>query len=243
LSENIKRGLRQKLRNGVYPCYAPIGYLNELRHHTIIKDPNRAEAVRKVFEAYSSGKYTFEDLQKLSLSWGLAGQRKNKAVAISKIQTTLKNPFYYGLFIFKGEAFQGNHEPIITKQLFEKCQRVMCERGKPQKQKRLKPYIFRGLFKCGECGRQITAETKVKPSGRTYTYYRCTKKNRVCGQKYIEEKDLIGQIDKLFQKVALSETEKAYFLAQWEQDYKEISTAGNACAQNLKADYRKPKSN
>jgi DNA invertase Pin-like site-specific DNA recombinase len=238
LSENIKRGLRQKLRNGVYPCYAPIGYLNELRHHSIIKDPIRAEAVRNVFEAYATGKYCFEELQKLSFSWGLAGQRKNKAVAISKIQSMLKNPFYYGLFVFKGETYQGTHEPIIAKQLFEKCQRVMRERGKPQKQKGLKPFVFRGLFKCGECGRQITAETKVKPSGKSYTYYRCTKKNRVCRQKYISEADLTRQLDKLFQKVALSETEKVYFLAQWEKDYKEISTAGNACAQNLKADLR-----
>jgi len=211
LSENIKRGLRQKLRNGVYPSYAPIGYLNELRHHTIIKDPNRADAVRKVFEAYATGKYTFEDLQKLSFSWGLAGQRKSKALAISKIQSMLKNPFYYGLFVFKGETYQGTHDPLITKQLFEKCQRVMCERGKPQKQKGLKPFIFRSLFKCGECGRQITAETKVKPSGKTYTYYRCTKKNRVCSQKYIEEKDLIGQINKLFEKFRLTKQRKITF--------------------------------
>ena len=239
LSENIKRGLRQKLRNGVYPSYAPIGYLNELRHHSIIKDPNRAEAVKKVFKAYATGKYAFEELQKLSFSWGLAGQRKGKALAVSKIQTMLKNPFYYGLFVFKGETYQGTHEPIITKQLFEQCQRVMRERGKPQKQKGLKPFIFRGLFKCGECGRQITAETKVKPSGRMYTYYRCTKKNRVCRQKYIEEQDLIGQIDKLFQKVALTDEMKTDFLKRWKQDYKEISTSGNACTQNLKADLQK----
>ena len=144
--------MRQKLRNGDYPAYAPIGYLNELRHHTIIKDPQRAEAVKKVFEAYATGKYTLEDLQKLSFSIGLAGQRKGKAIAVSKIQTMLKNPFYYGLFVFKGETYQGNHEPIISKQLFEKCQRVMRERGKPQA-KSLKPYAFRGVFKCGECGR------------------------------------------------------------------------------------------
>ena len=102
----------------------------------------------------------------------------------------------------------------------------------------MKPFAFRGLFRCGECGRQITAETRIKPSGKSYTYYRCTKKNRVCRQKYIEEKILIKQINKIFQKVAFNAEWKNYFLAQWKKDYKEISTAGNACAQNLKADLR-----
>jgi len=84
LSENIKRGLRQKLRNGVYPSYAPIGYLNELRHHTIIKDPNRADAVRKVFEAYATGKYTFEDLQNFPFHGVWPGKEKAKPLPFPK---------------------------------------------------------------------------------------------------------------------------------------------------------------
>ena len=238
LSENVKRGLRQKLRKGDYPAFAPIGYLNELRHHTIIKDPQRAEAVKKIFHLYSTGKYTFEDLQKLSFPMGLTGQRKGKAITLSKVQTLLKNPFYYGLFRFKGELYKGNHEPIISRRLFEKVQRVMQERGKPQK-KSLKPYAFRGVFRCGECSRRITAETKVKPSGKSYTYYRCTKKNIICAQKYIGEQNLIEQLNKLFQKVALSEELKDIFLKRWENDFKNLSTVANTSAQNLKADLEK----
>jgi len=88
---------------------------------------------------------------------------------------------------------------------------ALCASAANRKTKGLKPFIFRSLFKCGECGRQITAETKVKPSGKTYTYYRCTKKNRVCSQKYIEEKDLIGQINKLLKKFRLTKQRKITF--------------------------------
>ena len=59
LSENIKRGIRQKLRKGVYPGYAPLGYLNELRNHTIIKDPENWRKVKKIFEAYATGSIHF----------------------------------------------------------------------------------------------------------------------------------------------------------------------------------------
>ena len=238
LAENIKRGIRQKLRRGELPGLAPLGYLNELRHHTIVKDPKRWQAVRRLFEAYAKGKYTLDSLQKLSLSFGLVSRRTGKAIVFSKLQEMLKNPFYYGVFIHKGEMYQGSHEPIIFKQLFEKVQRVLEQKGKPRKSKELKYYAFRGIFKCGECGRAITVETKIKPSGLAYTYYRCTKKNRVCSQKYVEERKLIEQLNEVFQKVALGDEWKEKFLQQWAKDYKELSTKSHASAQNLKTELK-----
>ena len=193
LSENIKRGIRQKLRRGELPSLAPVGYLNELRHHTIVKDPDRWEAVRALFEAYATDKYTLEGSQKLSLSLGLVSRRTGEALSISRLDNMLKNPFYYGLFRNKGELYQGSHEPIITKQLFDSVQRIMKQRSKPRKAKQLLSFAFRGIFTCGECGRAITVEKKIKKSGRTYIYYRCTKKNRVCSQKYVEERELVEQ--------------------------------------------------
>ena len=33
---------------------------------------------------------------------------------------------------WKGEIFEGKHEPLISKKLFDKCQEVMAKRGKVQ---------------------------------------------------------------------------------------------------------------
>ncbi|PIZ76305.1 hypothetical protein COY05_01530, partial [Candidatus Peregrinibacteria bacterium CG_4_10_14_0_2_um_filter_38_24] len=237
LSENVKRGIRQKLRRGEWPALAPPGYLNDLKTHTIIKDPNRAELIKKLFWAYAEGKYSFKYLQKLSLSFGLVSRYENKSLAVSKIQKMLKNPFYYGVFIHRGEMYQGSHEPIISKQLFDKVQEIMKQRGKPRKAKVKLAFAFRGTFNCGECGRSITAEKKTKKSGRTYTYYRCTKKNVVCNQKYLEEQPLIDQLNNLFQKVALNNDLKNKFLREWEKDYKKAQTE-KPSAQNLKLELK-----
>ena len=237
LSENVKRGIRQKLRRGEWPALAPPGYLNDLRTHTIIKDPARAATIKKLFLAYAEGNHSLEYLQKLSLSLGLVSRYGNKSLAISKIQKMLKNPFYYGAFIHKGEMYQGNHKPIISKQLFDKVQRTMEERGKPRKAKEKLSFAFRGTFICGECGRSITAEKKIKKSGRTYTYYRCTKKNVVCHQKYLEEQPLVEQINELFQKVALNNDLKDKFLGEWHKDYKKAQTE-KPSAQNLKMELK-----
>ncbi|MBI5754341.1 recombinase family protein, partial [Candidatus Peregrinibacteria bacterium] len=238
LSENIKRGIRQKLRRGELPSLAPVGYLNELRHHTIVKDPDRWEAVRALFEAYAADEHTLESLQKLSLSLGLVSRRTNDALALSRIEHLLQNPFYYGIVTRKGEAYQGSHEPIISKQLFDKVQRVIEQRSKPQKAKDNNSFAFCGIFNCGECGRAITAEKKIKKSGRTYIYYRCTKKNRICSQKYVEERELVKQLNELFQKVALSDDWKEKFMKQWEQDYKEASTVSSSSAGEIKMELK-----
>ncbi|MFA6917650.1 MAG: recombinase family protein [Candidatus Gracilibacteria bacterium] len=234
LSENIKRGIRQKLRRGELPSLAPVGYLNELRHHTIVKDPERWLAVKKMFEAYAKGDYTLEDLQKLSLSLGLVSRRTGKALVLARIDHLLRNPFYYGVFNHKGELYQASHEPIISKKLFDKVQRVIETHGKPRKTKEIESFVFRKLFTCGECGRMVTAEKKIKPSGRTYIYYRCTKKNRVCHQKYLEEKELVLQLNELFREVSIRESWKENMLKKWEQEYKEVSTSSSSSASQVK---------
>jgi len=45
LSENVKRGIREKLRRGGWPGRAPLGYLNDYKNHTIVPDPEKAMLV------------------------------------------------------------------------------------------------------------------------------------------------------------------------------------------------------
>ena len=93
--------------------------------------------------------------------------------------------------------YEGTHEPIITKKLFDKCQEVMRLRGK-HKEKQTTKFIFRGLMRCGECGRMITAELQ-----KGHVYYRCTKRLTNCTQKYVREEELAAQIKSFIQKVSL----------------------------------------
>ena len=193
LSENVKRGIRQKLRNGIYPGHAPIGYLNDLRTHNIMLDPDKSVIVKRIFELYATGEYALEELiEKLCLK-----TKTGKLFTASMVQHTLRNPFYYGAFKLKSEMYQGNHEPIITKKLFDCVQLIMASRGKRHKN-RGHNFTFTGLMSCGTCGRAITAETK-----KGHIYYRCTKKQTVCDEKYIREEELLAQFKNILQKVSL----------------------------------------
>jgi len=232
LSENVKRGLRQKVRRGEYPGVAPTGYLNDKVNHKMVKDPERYRLVQKLFELYATKNYSLKDLRNEITEIGLVS-RNGKRLTVSNIQMILRNPFYYGAFKFNGELYEGKHEPAITKKLFDKVQEVMSEKSRPKKRGE-KTYIFRGLLKCGECGCAITAEDKTKKSGRHYVYYRCTKKKDVCSQPYIREELLASQISDILQKVSLPEDWADNMLAQLEKDGTSTVQSDALFAQNLK---------
>jgi len=227
LAENIKRGIRQKVRNGVYSGPAPVGYLNDSKTRTIVIDNAKAPLVRKLFELYATGNYTIEKLTDTINSLGFA-TRNNKHLHMSKCQTILSSPFYYGLMRYWGELFEASHEPIITKKLFEKCQAVMKRRGKPRKAEHY--MALRGFMRCGECGRMITAEIQ-----KGYTYYRCTKRQRRCSQRYTREEVLEKQIDSIFQKVSLNNDWASKIINELKKDKEKDAQSLFTHLQNLRA--------
>ena len=116
LSENIKRGIRQKLKNGLWPQMAPLGYLNDRNTKSIVIDKNKAKLIKKAFELYSTGNYSLRRLCETINELGLLG-RKQKKLGIANYQYFLKNPFYCGLIRYNNELYEGKHESIIPKKL------------------------------------------------------------------------------------------------------------------------------
>jgi predicted transport protein len=146
------------LRNGIWPAWAPLGYVNDKNARCITVDKEKAKYIKRAFEMYATGEYPLAQIRKIINSLGLVG-KKGKMLSVSNYQYMLKNPIYCGIIRYKGEIYDGKHKPIITKKLFDKCQEVMMKKSKPKTPK-LKPYVYRGLFRCGECGCFITTETQ-----------------------------------------------------------------------------------
>jgi len=75
--------------------------------------------------------------------------KTGKELRISTIQWILKNPFYHRMFVYRGELFQGNHKPLVSKKLFDQIQKVIADKGKPRKEKITKDFAFRHFALCG----------------------------------------------------------------------------------------------
>ena len=207
LSENIKRGNRQKLRKGLWPSFAPLGYVNNRKTRGIDPDKEKAPVIRKLFNLYSTGTYTLRHLKEILEEHKFTSYNGN-FITVSSVQRMLQNPIYYGAIRFNEEMYTGEHEPIISKELFDKVQCAMSNRGK-KKRKRKHEYIFTGFMKCGSCGCAITAEKQ-----KGHIYYRCTKKKGKCSEKYLREDLLVKQFEKLISTVSLSDEWVQLMLAE-----------------------------
>ena len=238
LSENAKRGLRAKVRNGDFPSIAPFGYLNDTRIKTIILDKRYSPLVKQMFELYAGGDKTMADIADFLQENG-AITSGGKLFKDDKVKSILQNPFYYGHFIYNGELHEGRHEPIVSKSLWDKVQVVIDQRGH-QKPQTKQPIPFLGVLRCACCGMAITAETKTKTQANgnihSWTYYRCSRKNKAirCVEPAIREKDLLPQISALLSDYAMSEKVYSFMTNRMAEDEQAENTDNVSAVANLK---------
>ena len=236
LSENTKRGLREKIRRGEYPGMAPFGYMNDYRSKRIVVDRERAALVKHAFEEYATGGVILDDLRKFFMENGVC-TKKGKMVGRTFVSDMLSNPIHYGHFRYAGEVYEGKHEPIISKELFDRVQAVFDRRWRyspSQKQAPQKPFL--GLLHCAECGSAITGEFQ-----KGHTYYRCTKKDksRPCKQPYIREEALNAEITALLKPFALRADWADEMLTRVNEEKKQIAQSAKQLAAQRQAEIDK----
>ncbi len=158
------------------------------------------------YEHWSGGKiYNW-----LKFELNFKSVKSNKGLTLSNIYMILQNPFYYGSFEYpvgSGNWYQGKHEPLITKELFDEVQKQMKSQFTKSESKE---FAFTKLMTCGLCGSGITAQEKFKKQQNgnvhRYVYYGCTKaKDKSCKCGLIEEKELIKQFEDLVDKLEFNE--------------------------------------
>ena len=232
LSQNVVRGMRYKVKNGIWPGQAPYGYLNDAKTRGIIIDPERARIVKKAFELFAEGNKTFQDVATFMQSAGVIAPHKGKKIKITTIKTMLFNRFYVGIMKWAGEYYEGNHKQFISRKLFDAVQKQIDKNLKPQYKR--KQFYFCGLIKCRECGASITAEIHTNhyknSTTQSFTYYRCTKKLGPCSQKYISEENLEGEFRKIISSVGLPEKYRSEWYRLLEEDERQenISSSKNS---------------
>ena len=199
LREETRKGIYGRLRQGLYPFPARVGYLDTGKGNPKRLDPIQAPLVRKAFELYASGEYGLNMLVEKMYDAGLRNKNGNK-ISRNGLVCILKNPFYIGVIRIAtvGELFVGLHRPIISKSLFDEVQNVFAGKRSPKKNKHF--FIFRRILECKKCGKLLIAEKQ-----RGHTYYRCQAK--ACPQKTIRQELVDQQILEIFRKLQLTRQE------------------------------------
>jgi DNA invertase Pin-like site-specific DNA recombinase len=198
LKEEVKKGMREKAEQGIYPGRAPIGYRNNPVTRAIDIDPRRAPIVKRIFEFYASGKYSLSTLRKAVIDE--CGLKINRAY----LETILKNRFYLGNFVWQAIEYKGIHEPIIPASLFANAQRIFTGRNKPKYRKH--NFAFAGLLTCAHDDCTVTAELQKAK----YVYYPCSQGHGKCSLPYMREQDVSDRMGQLLKDIYVPETVAHY---------------------------------
>lgn len=209
LSEEVKKGHRQKAEQGEYPGKPPFGYYR-MNHKSILIKQDEAKYVERAFELYAEQRLSLTKVIEQLYEEGFTYKNNKLKIGKSNLDVMLKNVFYIGRFKFKDKIYDGVHEPIIDRSIFYKAQESFKKDNKPEISTK-RSFAFTGMFKCAECGSAITAEIK---KGK-YIYYHCTGWHKNCSLKKnsINENNIVIQLEEAMKKITTGEKH-----AKWIKD-------------------------
>lgn len=206
LSEEVRKGYQEKLAQGGRPGRAPLGYksVDDGGRKKSVIDDATGPLVRKLFESYASGNYSMDKIRGMAFECGLRS-RTGRPLALSQIAYMLQQPFYYGAIRWNGKMYDfAAHEPLITKETYDRVQDVRSGKKAPKYQRH--HFQFRKMFTCGECSGTITAELK-----KGHVYYHCNHYHE-CSQKGVTREERIEEqvvgVFKFFETITPNEAEQ-----------------------------------
>jgi site-specific DNA recombinase len=216
LREETKKGIYGRLKQGLFPFRAFVGYRDAGSGKPKQLDPIQAPLVRRAFELYSTGNWGLNNLVEEMYRLGLRS-RSGRKITRNGLATILHNPFYMGVIYMKGrgEMFLGQHEPIISKEMFDYVQTIL--EGKNLKKKRKHFFVFSRHIYCSGCKNKLIAEEK-----KGYVYYRC--QTQACPQKCVREDLIEKKFYEVLIKLKFTTEENEYFKRQIKEKDWEIFT-------------------
>lgn len=218
IKERLMLGKIGRAKSGKSMMWARTSYGYDYHKKTGTMTINEFEAIviRYIFNSYLEGMSITKLRDRINEKYP-----KEPAWHYRIIRGILANPVYCGYNQYKGRIYPGNHEPIITEEIYNKTQEELkirqiaaAEFSNNPRPFRAK-YMLSGIAQCGYCGAplQITLGTKRKDGSRNIRYQcknrfpRTTKgvtiynDNKKCDSRFYEkadvEENVLHQLSKL----------------------------------------------
>jgi site-specific DNA recombinase len=189
LREEVRKGMREKAEQGIYPSRPPLVYRNNKLEHTIEIDSHAAPIAKRIFDLYATGEYSLASLRKqIQAEFG-------KKLAKGYLHRLLKNPFYGGFFVWEGKKYRGTQAIFVGPAILQRTQEILNSSHRPKPQRH--EFAFSGLLTCAFDHCAVTAEIK---KGR-YVYYHCTGYRGKCALPYMREEAVGEQLSQILKNI------------------------------------------
>ena len=182
LSKETHKGKYERARQGYHNGWVPWGYISEQvgDRKMAIQDPISAPIAEEMFERYATGLYYDQQIANWLNLLGVLTFRKHPFTK-DGVREMLQNSFYMGYLRYQGvftqgkarrgsgEVIKGVHQPIISEELFARCQKVRSLRRRTVDTKLYTrhTYLLSGIITCKTCEKKMRAQ-----SAKAGRYYR-----------------------------------------------------------------------
>jgi DNA invertase Pin-like site-specific DNA recombinase len=227
LSEETKKGMRQKVLQGGWPHLPPRGYRIEREGVTsrVVIDPVEGPLLAEAFELYASGWFSVKRLCGHLAKSGLRS-RHGGPLAPSHLTRLLANPFYIARVHWKDLQVPAQHPALVPVELFEQVQAVLRRRHRQLRPgEGLAGFPLRSVARCAECGGRITVDRRPR-----WNYYRCSRqayRRDLCSARFCRAERAHDSLERVCQTIAcdagltlwdvytsVRDPERVYFLSQ-----------------------------
>lgn len=201
LSEETRKGMVEKASQGIWPSYAPIGYLNAdgpNGKRTIVPDPALAPLVRRLYELCATGQHSIEELAVIAHQEHLT---RGGPIQKSTVNKILRNRVYSGEFDWRGERYTAAYESIVPRDLWLAAQAALDHRLGKRAKKTGHCFPFSGMLQCGSCGFALVGEIK---KGK-YVYYHCSGARGKCPEPYVRQETLEEAYCAMLRRISIDE--------------------------------------
>lgn len=183
IGERIRDKVAAAKRKGKFTGGTPpLGYDVDSERTALVVNPEEAKLVRHIFKRFAeigSPLTVADELNKKGITtkaWLTKNGtfREGKPWNKMHIYRVLYNRTYLGEVIHKDKTYPGEHEAIITKDLWTRAHVVIDDnrRHRSQHIRAKAPALLKGLIRCGACDKAMSP-VSTGPAHKNYRYYTC----------------------------------------------------------------------
>lgn len=188
LGNEVFKGMSEKALRGGFQARPPLGYRIIHKGEPPVIVPEEAKTVKIIFTKYVDENMSIYDITRYLNSLGLKTSF-NKPFEKRSLEYILHNPTYIGMTRWnrtcndsnkiKDESdwiiAQGQHEAIISNEIYEKAQKRYKAEFVPKNARpssTLKHWLS-GMLKCSNCGRTLSSSSRPRKTGQAYFSFQC----------------------------------------------------------------------
>jgi site-specific DNA recombinase len=195
----------------------PLGY--DVRDRKLVVNEPEAALVRDIFARYAETGSAAQLVRELQIEghttkvWVAQNGRRHEGKIIDQqcIFTMLRNRLYLGEITHKGQSFPGQHEPIVSTELWAAVHAFVDGRKQgPRTRYKKEPALLTGLLYAPDGQRMLPTYTQKK-NGKRYRYYvPYLEKRHSAGATYDPTRPNIGPLPALeIETAVLAQVHKA----------------------------------